>query len=99
MLGAIVIYNQLRFIQEKDMGFEKEQLIFLRFKNQLFTKAVQLKSELLTQTSIQSVTATSNNLMDGSSSTHRITWEGQNSEDAFPMAHMIVDPDFLSATG
>jgi hypothetical protein len=99
MLGTLVIYSQLMFIQEKEMGFDREQLIFLQLRNQLFAKTWLLKSELLTQSSIQSVAATSNNLMDMTASTHSIAWEGQNPGDAFPLSHMIVEPDFLTTTG
>ncbi len=99
ILGAIVIYRQLTFLQDKSLGFDKEQLIFLRMKNQLFAKAASLKSDLLAQTSIKGVTATSNNLIDMTGSTHSIKWEGQQSDDIFPISHMNVDPDFLATTG
>ncbi|MCW5911080.1 MAG: ABC transporter permease [Cyclobacteriaceae bacterium] len=99
ILGTIVVYAQLKFIQEKDMGFNREQLIFLRLKNQLFNKAALLKSDLQRETSILGVTAASNNLIDVNASTHSIAWEGQDTDVVFPMSHMIVDTDFLSTTG
>jgi putative ABC transport system permease protein len=99
MLGAIVIYAQLIFMQEKDMGFDKEQLIFLRLKNQLFSQAKMLKEDLLSQSSIQAVAATSHDLLEVKGSTHAVAWEGKGPDDSFPMSHMNVDPDFLITTG
>lgn len=99
VLGAIVIYRQLIFLQDKDLGFEKEQLIFLRLKNQLYEKAALFKADLLAQTSIAGVAAASNNLIDATGSTHSIKWEGQKPDDLFPISHMNIEPDFLETTG
>jgi putative ABC transport system permease protein len=99
IIGATVIYRQLAFMQNKDLGFDKSQLICLNLKNEVKEKAVLLKHDLQLQSSIASVTASSHNLIDVNNSTYGINWEGQDPDDSFTMSMMNVDPDFISTTG
>ena len=100
IIGTIIIYKQLAFLQNKNLGFDKSQLLYLNVKNdELRAKASLLKSDMQQQTSIAGVAATSTNLVDVLNSTGRITWEGQDADDEFLMTQINVDPEFLSTTG
>jgi putative ABC transport system permease protein len=99
IIGAMVIYRQLAYMQEKDLGFDKSQLIHVKLKNELRGKTALLKQDLQQQTSITAVTSSSSNLIDVNSSTYGISWEGQQPDDKFTMSMINVDPDFISATG
>ena len=81
------------------MGFDKEQLLYVALKNDLPAKAQLIKADLLNQTSISGVSASSNNLINVARSTGGIEWEGKAPEDKILMTHMNVDYDFLSTTG
>jgi putative ABC transport system permease protein len=99
IIGAVVIYRQLTFMQNKNLGFDKSQLLYVKMKNELRAKASLLKHDLQQQTGIAAVTASSSNLIDVISSTYGIEWEGQQTDDKFVMSHMNIDPDFVQATG
>ncbi len=99
VIGAIVIYRQLRFLQDKHLGFDGAQLVHVWLKNELPRKSGLLKADLQGQAGIAAVTQTSNSLVDMTSSTSSIAWEGQQTGDSFIMTHLNVDPDFVPATG
>jgi ABC-type antimicrobial peptide transport system permease subunit len=99
LIGTIVIFQQLKFLQQKSLGFDKEQLLYVALKNDMPAKAGLIKADLLNQTSITSVSATSNNLINVVRSTGGIVWEGNGPGDKILMTHMNVDYDFLSTTG
>lgn len=99
IIGTIVIYQQLTFLQDKNLGFDKSQLIYVALKNQLPIKALLIKNDLQRQTSIAGVSMASNNLIDVTRSTGMIEWEGKVPDDKILMTHMNVDYDFLSITG
>jgi ABC-type antimicrobial peptide transport system permease subunit len=98
IIGAMVIYRQLTFMQNKDLGFDKSQLISVRMNNELQQKAALLKHDLQLQSGIEVVTVSSNNLIDVNNSTYDIDWEGQKADDNFLMSMMNVDHNFISAT-
>ena len=99
IIGTVVIFQQLTFIQQKSLGFEKSQLLYIGLKNDLPAKAHLMKTELKNQTSISDVALASNNLIDVVRSTGGIEWEGKTPDDKILMTHMNVDHDFLLTTG
>jgi ABC-type antimicrobial peptide transport system permease subunit len=99
IIGTLVIYRQLTFLQQKNLGFEKSQLLYVVLKNDLPTKALSMKIDLQNESSIEGVTIASNNLIDVIRSTGAIEWEGKAADEKILMTHMNVDYDFLSTTG
>ena len=80
IIGTIVIYKQLAFLQNKNLGFDKSQLLYVNVKNnELRAKALLLKSDLQQQTSIAGVAAASTNLVDVINSTGRNQMGGAGS--------------------
>lgn len=61
MVGTIVVYQQMRFIQEKDLGFDKEQLIVvpLGFDQTVRAAYEPMRTALLQVPEINSVSAIS----------------------------------------
>jgi putative ABC transport system permease protein len=99
IIGTIVIYKQLIFLQNKNLGFDKTQLINVFLSTELTTKASLLKNDLKNQSSIADATISSQNLVNVTSSTGNIQWEGKEEGSAMRLSQMNIDPNFLSTTG
>ena len=99
IIGTVVIYEQLAFVQNKNLGFDKSQLLYVALKNDLPAKALLLKNDIQAHTSIERAAIASNNLIDVVRSTGAVEWEGKNPEDKILLTHMNVDYDFLATTG
>jgi hypothetical protein len=97
--ASIVIYKQLRYIQNRHLGFDHSQLLHVKMKNKILDKANLIKSELASQPGIESVAATSSNVVEINSSTFGISWEGQESNDKFEITQVNVDVDFVETAG
>lgn len=98
IVGSIVIHNQLHFLQNKNLGFDKDHLIDVALKNDLRWNSTLLKQDLLNESSISAVTVTSSNMIGNTSSTGSTGWEGMRSNDKVLLTHMNVDADFLPTT-
>ncbi|HEY0742332.1 MAG TPA: ABC transporter permease [Chryseosolibacter sp.] len=99
IIGTIVIYSQLMFLQEKNLGFDQDNLIDLHLKNDVRKYARLMKGDLLNESSVVNATITTSNMVENTSSTTGSSWEGQTEGDNFLLTHMNVDPDFIAATG
>ncbi len=61
LTGSLVIYNQLQFIQNKDLGFDKEQVVVVPLKNyDLIGRFEALQNELKNIDGVLEVSAASN---------------------------------------
>jgi putative ABC transport system permease protein len=93
--AAIFMFMQLRFLQEKDLGFDKANLICIPMAEGMKPKYNSLKSELKKETLIQGFTAArSNPVMIGSNS-GGANWEGKDPEKQVLIGVNAVDFDYL----
>lgn len=98
IISTIFVYNQLRFMQTKNLGFDKAQLMYVRLGGGLKMNAAKLKQDLLQQPSIDQVSTTTARLIDVDNGGN-INWQGQQHGDEFSITNINVDPDFLPTVG
>lgn len=99
VIGTVVIYRQLAFMQETNVGFEKAQLLHVRLKGDLRGKARQFKQAVAQLPGVVQASVATGNLVNMENSTNNTEWEGQTPKDAFEMTQMNIDPDFIRTTG
>jgi putative ABC transport system permease protein len=98
IVSTFIIYRQLNFMQTKNLGFDKEQLLYVRLKGELKNKAIPFKEEIAKIAGVESVSVTTNNLVNVANSS-TLEWQGQQPKDEFPITQMNVDPSFLKTVG
>ena len=99
IIGTIVIYRQMDFIQNKSLGFDKSQLISVKMRFNLRDNPTVMKTDLQNEKSIARVSLSSNNLIDVNNGTHSVKWEGQKEGDSYLIGLANVDFDYLQTTG
>jgi ABC-type antimicrobial peptide transport system permease subunit len=97
--SSIVIYEQLAFLRDKSLGFDKARLIYLNTEGLEFNKTLLLRQELQTHSAITGASLASNSLIDVINSTVGFEWEGKPPEDKFLITRLNVDPYYLETTG
>lgn len=94
--GTTVVYKQLKFIKEMNLGFEKSNLVYMPVTGDLFNKKDALKAILQ-----QNVTTTDFTLVDDlpvnmANASTDVTWEGKTSDKKQTMfAGFSVDNAFF----
>ncbi len=94
-VAAIFMYLQLKHLQEKDLGFDKENLICIPMAQDMKPKYYSLKSELLKEPLIQGVTAARSNPVRIGSNSGGASWEGKDPEKSVLIGTNAVDYDYL----
>jgi putative ABC transport system permease protein len=98
MICTFFMYQQMQFIQTKDLGFNSEQIIRIRLGNQLKEKAALLKRDLDNESTIAATAPATMSLANVDNSTN-LEWEGMQPSQEFLITQANVDPDFISALG
>ena len=97
-IGTFVIFNQLKYIQAKDLGFDKEQVIVIKKANDLGSRLGEFEHELLTNTSVVSVSASS--AIPGSEQNQSMFWlEGSSDQTPRELHEVYCDYNFLNTCG
>ncbi|MCP4723759.1 MAG: FtsX-like permease family protein, partial [bacterium] len=96
IIGSIVIAKQLEYIKNKDMGFDKENLLLMRMG---ISQYESVKNDLLKDPAIINVTKTNAPLLWLGFETSGVTWEGKGSADIMTIQLRTVDYDYLTTFG
>jgi putative ABC transport system permease protein len=91
---TLSIFNQIHYIQSKDIGIEKENIIRLNTVGKLSEKAIELKQELLKNPNIRNITVSHTDLTSWNNS-GPIEWEGKEKDELIEIGYNWVDHDFL----
>ncbi|KPK86182.1 MAG: hypothetical protein AMS27_05555 [Bacteroides sp. SM23_62_1] len=93
IICSLLIYNQLNFIKNTDLGFNKENLLVINNANTLGTDKMAFKEDILQMPDIVSASFTNLAPPGGDYSDIFIPKGGDNQEHGFN--YLIVDEDFL----
>ena len=92
------IYLQLNYLKNKDLGFEKENIVVLDLPNSAGRNSQTIKTELLKNTNILKATAAVNGHVGWDESAGMI-WEGKKTDDLFDVGRNFVDYDYIETFG
>jgi putative ABC transport system permease protein len=99
LIGTAVIYNQLQFIRDKNLGFDKENLIYAQMTGELWKKYETLRTTLEQNSLTAKSTIVSDlptNLVNG---TVGVEWEGKDPDSQPLFSNLHVDEHFLDVFG
>jgi putative ABC transport system permease protein len=99
IIATITAYQQLRYLQNKDLGFQKENVINIILRDRKCrAKYMTMKNELLRNSNIIDVTVSSSLLGNVMSNTN-IYLEGKSTTGSDLIYRLFVDENFLEFYG
>jgi predicted permease len=99
ILGMIVIYRQIDFIHNKNLGFAKEDLIYMPLEGELQKTYPTFKEQLLKQPGIKYVTSAQSNPLEVGSSTAGVRWPGKDTTKLILFSSNPITYDYIKTMG
>jgi predicted permease len=86
LAGTVVVYQQLKFIRDMNLGFDKSNLVYTYMKGEMWNKKDALKNELRSNPLTKDFAIINDVPLNLSSGTVDVMWEGKapNSQVVFP---------------
>ena len=94
IIGTLVIYQQLDFMQNANLGFNKENVLLVSFKPPVANRYDTFKDELQRNKKIAFVTMM-NEVIGEHHNTHEINYEGLEADRYVYFPGLLVDEDFI----
>jgi ABC-type antimicrobial peptide transport system permease subunit len=95
IIGAIVVNKQVNHIQTINLGYDRENLLYVPLEGDLLTKYELFRNQVLEMPGIQNVTRTSSEPTLIVNGTTGVQWEGKDPNDNTDFAHAAVSYDFV----
>ena len=99
ILGMIVIYRQIDFIHNKNLGFAKEDLLYMPLEGELQKTYPTFKEQLLKQPGIKYVTSAQSSPLEVGSSTAGVRWPGKDTTKLILFSNNPITYDYIKTMG
>lgn len=100
IIGTLIVMNQMNYVKNRNLGFDKEQVLVLRTQDEsLAGKYDAFKTELLKNPNISQVAASTNIPGARLFNDQGIIREGMSNDDFVQMFNFSIDEDFIPLLG
>jgi putative ABC transport system permease protein len=96
IIGTLVIGNQLKYIRNKNLGYDKENVFSFPMNRDMMQRFSSVKAGLLAQAGVTAVTRSGGNIIEFDNWTGDNNWDGKPSNSNLLLHPMQADKDFIS---
>ena len=98
ILGTTVVYRQFQYVVEKDLGYDKDLLVYMPIRGDIMANYEGFKNDLLQQPLVKKV-AVASDVPTHSTRANFVNWDGQSDDDKILFHHFTVDFDYVETMG
>ena len=99
ILGMIVVYRQINYIHNKNLGFSKEDLLYMPLEGPMSKNFMAFKDELAKQPGIKNITSAQSSPIEVGSSTQGVRWPGKDTTKLILFSNNPVTYDYIKTLG
>ncbi|MCL6258165.1 ABC transporter permease [Aquiflexum sp. TKW24L] len=99
IIGSLAVYKQIEFISNKNLGYQKEQIIVIDAQESQIKNHEAFKNELKNFGGIESVGFGGSDILSIPITANDITWNGKSESDNITFKILRCDEDFLPTMG
>lgn len=100
IISTLIIQRQINYAQNRDMGYNKEQLIYVSLQGAIGKNYPAIKQELLKSGSVEAVTKSMSPITQQWSDSWGFSWPGSTEEDEkLDFIQFSTDADFTKVMG
>ncbi len=99
IVGMIIVHQQIEYIQTKNAGFDRENLLYMPLEGDLQKSFASFKQDLEHQPGIKSVTCSQSSPLEVGSSTQGVRWPGKDTTQLLLFANNAISYDYIQTMG
>ncbi len=95
IIATIIIYKQINFMRNTELGFDKDNVVYMPLKGDIGKQYEAFKNKLLQESSVMSISAKNSHPLEPSDYTTDIEWAGKDPSQQIIMEATGVDYDYI----
>ena len=99
IIGTMAVFKQLVFIKNRDLGFDKDNLIDVSITGGIQRNFESVKRELLQNPNILNVASSFQHPANISSGVSAVDWDGKDPQESINFNWDVIDYDFIETLG
>lgn len=99
IICTILVYQQIQHVKNRDLGYNKDQLISLKVSGTMIEKFSVIKQDLINTGAVMSVGLNNSGILDGGNNGSNLTWTGGVDTEDVLISFRYISSDFLETAG
>ncbi len=99
IFGTLIVYMQIQHLKDRDLGFNRANLVQINPQHDISNILPLIKSELLASGLIENAAIADHPTLKGGNSDHRFEWEGKSPDNQVSIAVRNVSPGYIATSG
>lgn len=99
IIGTIIIYQQIEHIKNRELGYNKNNLIQTGLRGNMDKNFKVVKQDLLASGYVENAALSSLNQLYMGSSTNDFRWDGKDPAKKILVTQDFISPEYISTTG
>jgi len=95
LIGTVVIYRQMQYVQGKNLGYDRENLVYIPFEGDLVKNYSVFKNEAQKIAGVNAITKMKESPTVIGHSTGDFSWTGKDAKADISLNDAVVDYDFV----
>ncbi|PJJ79230.1 ABC transporter permease [Mucilaginibacter auburnensis] len=97
--STIIVYQQIQFVKERKLGFDKDQLVEMDVQGDMRKNFNAIKQQLLSSNYVTSVAMSDHRTLIEGNNTSGFTWAGKPANSKVLVSTRFVNPEFIKTMG
>lgn len=99
IIGTIIVYNQIQYIKNRDLGYNKDNVIQTAIRGDMKKNFRVIKDQLLSSGYVENAAMSNLNQLYMGSSTGSFNWEGKDPSRKILVTQDFVSPEYIKTMG
>jgi putative ABC transport system permease protein len=99
IISTIIIYQQINHVRDRDLGYNKQDLVYLNLTGKMREHFNVIKNDLVQTGLVQNASLSNNMVLQLGSNTGDFEWEGKDPSKSVLITVEGVSPEYVSTMG
>jgi predicted permease len=98
IIATILVYQQIQHVKNRDLGYDKDQLIAMRANQEMIDNYSVIKQDLIHSGAVKNIAFSNSELLSGGNNGSGLEWQGGTNTEDVLISFRYVSADFLNTT-
>ncbi len=99
IIGTIIVFQQIQHVKNRELGYEKDQLISMKVNGDIIEKFSTIKQQLVSTGAIKNAALSNSQLLSGGNNGSGLNWTGGTNTEDVLISFRYISSSFFNTTG
>jgi putative ABC transport system permease protein len=99
IVSVLVVYKQIEFVQTKNLGYDKDRVIYFEKEGKLVESLDNFLAEVKNIPGVENASSIRHSMLERYSYTTEVNWEGKAPDSKIPFENVRVNYDMIETLG